>query len=142
MSHTLVILESPYAPSFKKPQGECECARWNHAMCDYHEQLERWEAELERNLRYARACMKDSLLRGEAPFVSHLLYTQKGVLDDTIPEQRKHGIEAGWAWRDAAQKTVCYTDLGISPGMEGGLLDATNKGRPIEMRSLPDWDKK
>ena len=29
---------------------------------------------VERNLAYARACMRDCLLRGEAPFASHLLY--------------------------------------------------------------------
>jgi hypothetical protein len=98
-----------------------------------------WEDKLRLNVRYARAAMKDCLTRGEAPFVSHLLYTQTGVLDDTIPAEREHGIQAGWAWRDVAQKTVVYSDLGISPGMEGGLLDATNKGRPIEMRSLPEW---
>src|SRR5690606_40243334 len=38
-----------------------------------------------RNQDYARAALRDSLLRGEAPFASHLLYTQAGVLDDDIP---------------------------------------------------------
>ncbi len=35
--------------------------------------------EVERNVKYARACLRDCLLRGEAPFASHLLYTQPGV---------------------------------------------------------------
>lgn len=32
-----------------------------------------------RNLRYLRACMRDCLRRGEAPYASHALYTQPGV---------------------------------------------------------------
>jgi len=42
-----------------------------------------------KNIRYLRACMRDCLLKGEAPFASHGLYTQEGVLDDTIPEERE-----------------------------------------------------
>lgn len=32
--------------------------------------------EVEENIKYARQCLRDSILRGEVPFVSHLLYTQ------------------------------------------------------------------
>jgi hypothetical protein len=41
-------------------------------------------------------------LRGEAPIASHLLYTQPGVLNDGVPAERAHGIEAGLAWLRAA----------------------------------------
>ncbi len=34
------------------------------------------EKELRKNLLYARACVRDSLMRGEIPFASHLFYTQ------------------------------------------------------------------
>jgi len=54
--------------------------------------------DVERNLTYAREALRDSLLRGEAPIASHLLYTQKGVLDDRIREERALGIAAGLAW--------------------------------------------
>lgn len=54
--------------------------------------------DVERNLTYAREALRDSLLRGEAPIASHLLYTQKGVLDDRIREERGLGIAAGVAW--------------------------------------------
>ena len=43
---------------------------------------------IERNIKYARACLKDSLNRNEAPLASHLLYTQDGVLDDGIKAER------------------------------------------------------
>lgn len=90
------------------------------------------------NVRYARACMKDCLTRGEAPYASHLLYTQEGVLDDTIPVEREWGIQAGFAWRQVAEKTVVYTDLGISKGMQYGIEDAIKRNSPVEYRTLPD----
>lgn len=89
-----------------------------------------------RNRAYARACLLDSLHRGEAPFASHLLYTQPGVLDDDFPPDRDLGILAGLAWADKADLTAVYTDLGISRGMNMGLNHARTCGRPIEARSL------
>lgn len=86
------------------------------------------------NEAYARDCMADSLMRGEAPMVSHLLYTQ--VLDDNIPEQRRVGIEAGLVWGKVASKTVVYTDLGISNGMRQGIERAQAQGRPVEYRTI------
>ena len=53
------------------------------------------EEQLKRNLLYARACVRDSLIRGEVPFASHLLFTQPGILDDNIPKEREIGINAG-----------------------------------------------
>lgn len=73
-----------------------------------------YAGDIEENLRYLRAAMRDCLLRGEAPFASHGLYTQPGVLRDEIPEEREHGITAGFAWRRVSCATVVYTDLGIS----------------------------
>lgn len=102
----LVILESPYA------------------------------GDLEANITYARACLRDCLLRGEAPIASHLLYTQDGVLDDQKPDERTLGIEAGLAWGRAADATVVYFDRGISHGMEIGMRRAVAEGRSVELRSL------
>jgi len=92
--------------------------------------------DIEKNLKYLRICMRDCLLRGEAPFASHGLYTQPNVLDDSVPEERERGIQAGFAWRDVAEKTVVYTDLGISKGMEYGIAHAAARGCEIEYRSL------
>lgn len=88
------------------------------------------------NMAYGRACLKDCLARGEAPFASHLLYTQEGVLDDDKPEERVHGIEAGLAWAERAEVTIVYTDLGVSKGMEQGIKHAEICGRPIEYRNI------
>jgi hypothetical protein len=73
-------------------------------------------------------------MRGEAPIASHLLYTQRGVLDDDVPEERKRGIEAGLAWKLVADKTVVYGDRGLSVGMRYGIRAARHAGLPIEFR--------
>lgn len=91
--------------------------------------------DVERNQRYARACMLDCLRRGEAPMVSHLLYTQ--ALDDDVPAERRLGIEAGLSWGRVAEATVAYTDLGISAGMQAGINRALSEGRPVFRRVLP-----
>ncbi len=119
----LVIIESPYAPKdVTSPEDYAQKAA--------------------RNVAYARAAMKDCLRRGEAPYASHLLYTQQGVLDDTVSAERSLGIEAGLAWGKKADATVVYEDLGISGGMMLGIATAKAERRPVEMRRLgADWDK-
>lgn len=102
----LVILESPYA------------------------------GDVERNIAYARRCLRDSLLRGEAPIASHMLYTQPGVLDDDKPDERQHGIDSGLAWGRVADVTVVYQDFGISRGMAYGIAAADREGRLVEYRSI------
>lgn len=103
----LVILESPYA------------------------------GDVEANTEYARACMRDCFRRGEAPFASHLLYTQ--ILDDNLPLDRRLGIEAGLDWARVARATVVYTDRGISSGMIMGIHCAEVQNRPVEYRTLGEW---
>lgn len=98
-----------------------------------------YAGDVEKNLAYLRAAMADCLARGEAPFASHGLYTQPGVLDDTIPEERDLGIRAGFAWREPAEATVVYTDLGIAGGMKLGIAHAETCDRPVEYRTLPGW---
>ena len=98
-----------------------------------------YAGNIERNVKYAREAMWDCLQRGEAPYASHLLYTQVGVLDDSDPIQRERGIQAGFAWRSASQATVVYEDLGISTGMKYGIEHAKKLGHPIEYRKLKGW---
>ena len=106
----LVILESPFAG--KTP------------------------ADTEANLTYLREAMADCLSREEAPFASHALYTQPGVLDDTKADEREKGVLAGFAWRKHAAKTVVYTDRGLSEGMIRGITHAVEIDHPVEFRSL------
>ena len=92
--------------------------------------------DFERNQRYARFCLLDCLRRGEAPFASHLLYTQ--ALDDRVKTDRDLGMQAGFEWAKAPGVVrVVYEDLGVSQGMAHGLLEAKASGQEIERRTLP-----
>jgi hypothetical protein len=95
-----------------------------------------YAGEIERNVAYARRCVRDAVLRGEAPIASHLLFTQPGILDDENPHERTAGINAGLAWTCVADAMVVYTDLGISRGMRAGIAAAKEVGLAIEMRSI------
>lgn len=98
-----------------------------------------YAGDVELNLRYLRACMHYCITHDEAPFASHALYTQPGVLDDSKVVERELGINAGFMWRNVSELTAVYTDLGITKGMQYGIDDALRKGRPVEYRTLPGW---
>ncbi|NWL34457.1 DUF7768 domain-containing protein [Paenarthrobacter nitroguajacolicus] len=95
-----------------------------------------YAGDIAANETYARRALADSLARGEASFASHLLYTQRGILDDANPEQRKQGIAAGFAWGEKADLTASYVDRGTSTGIEMGITAAKACGRPVEFRSI------
>lgn len=101
-----------------------------------------YAGDVEVNVAYARRCLHDSLSRGEAPIASHLLYTQPGVLDDQVPDERWWGIEAGFAWHAVAEAVVVYRDRGISPGMEKGIANALWVRVPVEYRQIGGEDAK
>ena len=105
-----VVIESPYA-------ADCQ---WQIAD----------------NVKYAQKAVKDSLLRGEAPIASHLLYTQDSILNDSIPCERVMGISAGLAWIAKADLLAVYTDRGVSPGMLMGVNEADLFGIPVEYREI------
>ena len=94
-----------------------------------------------RNIKFARECLRDSIMRGETPFASHLLYTQPNVLDDDVPQERKMGIEAGFAIKHLeGVKTIFYTDLGWSGGMELALFYCRKFNLPYDIRLLNPQD--
>lgn len=86
------------------------------------------------NVRYSRRCIRDALDRGESPFASHLLYTQKGVLDDSIPEDRRRGIDAAVGWLKVADCVAVYVDFGVTEGMAKGIARAAALGKTIKFR--------
>lgn len=93
-----------------------------------------YAGDVERNIQYARQCLKDSLNRNEAPIASHLLYTQ--VLNDNVPNERELGIDAGLVWKDVADLHVFYIDYGMSKGMEYALEKAKENNIKTEFRKL------
>ena len=98
-----------------------------------------YAGDVERNLAYVRACMADCLRRGEAPFASHALYTQPGVLDDKVPEQRALGIAAGLEVAARFDLRAFYLDLGWSNGMRAAHELCVATGQPFEGRYLYEW---
>ena len=95
-----------------------------------------YAGDVEKNVAYARAAVRDSVLRGEAPIASHLLLTQPGILRDDVPEERTLGIDAGHAWLHVANKVAVYADRGVSRGMALGIERARFLGVPVEFRAL------
>lgn len=91
------------------------------------------------NQLYGRAALRDSLLRGEAPMASHLLYAQTFVLDDTDPVEHEIGMLAGFSWLPLVERVVVYIDRGITKGMKEGIRRAEILGVTVEERSLEDW---
>jgi hypothetical protein len=88
------------------------------------------------NRPYLHLCVYDSLLRGEAPFASHGFYTW--YLDDLLEEERKLGMECGWAWQASdLVKQVFYVDLGMSKGMQ----EAFNKLDALFRNLEKEFDK-
>lgn len=106
----LVILESPFA-------GKDKAEELKHKL-------------------YLWACIDDSaVVRGEAPFASHMMYP--GPLNDKIPIERAIGINAGLAWAAVAERAVFYIDFGMSPGMRAAQERHRRNGLPCEYRNLP-----
>jgi hypothetical protein len=95
-----------------------------------------YAGDVESNVTYAKVCVKDCLKRGESAYASHLFFTQEGILDDTIPEERQLGIDAGLAWGLAAKRSAVYLDRGISRGMVYGIQAAVRAGRDIVLRRI------
>lgn len=91
-------------------------------------------AEMERNTRYVRRALADSLRRGEAPFASHALYPL--VLDDATPEERRAGMESGFAWGEKADQIVVYADHGVTDGMAEGIERHEQNGLEIFYRNI------
>ncbi len=98
------------------------------------------DLEVKRNIKYARACVLDSIRRREAPYASHLFFTQPGVLNDNT-EDRKRGIDVGLEITRDFDLTAVYCDLGLSKGMIDGIERAKNLNRQIDERYLgDDWE--
>jgi hypothetical protein len=87
------------------------------------------------NITYAKAAMRHSLRLGEAPYASHLLFAATDILDDSKPEERVQGMQAGFAWGEKAELCAVYVDNGVSSGMMEGMRRAFNLNIPVQVRS-------
>lgn len=94
-------------------------------------------ADEARNVLYLKHAIQDCLRRGETPYASHEMFTR--ALADSVPAQRKLGIEAGFYWARLASYRVLYLDRGFSEGMRLGMEDAQAHKQPIMIRGLVAW---
>ena len=93
-----------------------------------------YAGDVELNLRYLDACIRQCIAKNESPYASHKMLTT--ALDDNDPRQRKIGIEVGLAWRRMAHQRVFYTDLGWSRGMEHARDLYHDEGLSYDVRLL------
>ena len=70
--------------------------------------------------KYLNRCIHDTVLRGESPYASHKMLVDS--LDDSKPDERELGIQAGFEWKHLdGVTTVFYDDYGWSSGMKYAL---------------------
>lgn len=93
--------------------------------------------DLDKNIAYARACLRYCLEQGVSPYASHLLLPQ--VYNDLSPEQREAGIQAGIAMGNQCDERWVFMDLGVSCGM-GRAIDQADLKQMIRAHHLgDDW---
>jgi len=88
---------------------------------------------------YLQECILDCLNRGEAPFASHQMYTD--ALDDDNKQERKLGIDCGYAWMNVAEAVVFYIDFGWSKGMLAALKKCSELRLDAETRRISRFSK-
>lgn len=116
MMRKRVVIESPYG---RNPDGS-KCTPEQYA----------------RNERYLDRCIRHSLSLGEAPYASHGFFPKPGRLDDTIPEQREQGIDAGLTWGAVAELCAVYADHDVTEGMVRGIKRHQENGIPFTYRYI------
>lgn len=79
------------------------------------------------NYLYLQRCIRDSIMRGEAPFASHQMYT--GALNDNVQIERELGISLAEPFLRRAEGVVVYRDHGVSAGMIAGIEAAHRMGK-------------
>ncbi len=93
-----------------------------------------YAGNVEQNIGYLERAFRDSFSRGEFPYASHGLYPY--FLDDSDPQERKLGMEAGFAWGAAAGLVAVYEDYGISQGMRDGIQRAHDRNQKTVFRRI------
>lgn len=87
---------------------------------------------------YLRDAVKDSVVRGEAPFVTHAVVLSAS--DMAGASNLRYVMACMSVWMQDAEAAVWYSDIGgEDPDVRLMLGYAQNLGLPIERRSLPEW---
>jgi hypothetical protein len=92
--------------------------------------------------RFAKACIRDSVLRKEAPLSVFLLYKQSGILYEENPGEKALGKLAASEWNKLCTKIIVYKDLGVTKEMQRTIDDAIKEDYIVEYRILNDPELK
>lgn len=104
-----------------------------------------YSGDIDRNVRYLMLCKLDSMVRGEMPCSSHCDMTQHPAkLDYYVSDyedewdiyNREQAIEISQSLRSMCEKTLFYTDLGLSRGMKEGIEFCKENDIKYEMRKI------
>lgn len=90
---------------------------------------------VEEHTNYLHLCLRDCLMRGEAPMAASV-YRQPTIVNDSDPWERRLAIHAGTEWAATAEATIIYTDFGITKEMRESIAAADGLGRTVEYRKL------
>jgi len=93
-----------------------------------------YAGDINRNTEYAWRALHHSIMLGEAPFASHLLYGL--LLDDSNPHERKIGLSCDHAFLAKCDIVAVYNDFGVSAGMEEAIDLAHKLGIQIDLRYI------
>ena len=93
-----------------------------------------YAGDINRNTEYAWRALHHSLMLGEAPFASHLLYGL--LLDDDNPHERKIGLTCDHAFLAKCDLVAFYRDYGFSPGMVEAQVLAQTLNIPTVIRRI------
>lgn len=87
-----------------------------------------------RHTLYAKQCLKDSFKRGEAPFSSHILYSD--ALNYRVRIDKDIGLISHVSWIAVCDLVAVYVDFGLSEGMQLAVNVAKIKHKRIEYRTI------
>ena len=91
--------------------------------------------DVEKNLEYAREACRAVMDSGHAFFAPHLLYPS--FLDDTVPEERKLGMDMGLAALERCDELWAFGPR-VSAGMAAEIANAERLGIPVRRMELEE----
>lgn len=121
-------------PDGELPNCRCVAPDLVHPVVFIETPLRSSEPGLDKRLEFAQAAMFDSIQRGEAPILTHLLWP--AVMNDHDPEEREQALRMCRDVRKRCHKVVFYVGMGVSPGMARGMLEALEDGIKVEVRMI------
>lgn len=88
----------------------------------------------EQHSDYLRQCIRWCVENGYTPYASHRMLTD--AFDDSIPEERELGIQAGFAMNKCIDTVLVFGDLGLSKGMLRGIATHGEAGKTVMLKSI------